>query len=67
MMWTVAPLETWMEQTETNTASDEIVCHNGIWMSVMRDDAGGYRIKRVLSTDPNDYLRADIVPGAMVR
>lgn len=67
MMWTVASPESWMGQAEQTVAAEEVVCCGGIWMSVVRSETGGYRIRRVLSTDPKDYLRDSIAPGTVFR
>lgn len=65
MMWTIAPAESWQE-ADQSAQTEEIVCHHGIFLSAVRDNAGGYRVNRLLSTDPNDYLSAELAPGKLI-
>ncbi|MBO5245151.1 MAG: hypothetical protein J6B02_03525 [Selenomonadales bacterium] len=67
MMWTVASPETWRGQSQENAQTEQVICRGGVWMSVMQCEAGGYRIRRILSTDPRDYLCESLSPGSMLR
>ena len=67
MMWTIAAPEIWNGQISEAVEEEEIICHHGIHLSVAREEAGQYRIRRVLSTDPNDFLCEGICPGTMIR
>ena len=48
-----------------DTAPTELVCRGGAWYEGTRCQ-GGYRIRRILSTDPADYLDARRAPGQLL-
>lgn len=66
MMWTTVPPEMWQEQTQASV-QDAVFCHNGVLLSAVRDEAGGYRVHRLLSTEPNDYLCPEFAPGSVIK
>lgn len=66
MMWTTLMPQERLMQTEASE-SEDIFCHNGVLLSAVRDEAGGYRVRRLLSTEPNDYLCSDLVPGSVLK
>lgn len=66
-MWTVIPPEQWNGQDEMPCVLEQVICRSGIRLSVTSEDAGGYRVRRILSTDPKDFLCAEISPGTVIR
>ncbi len=62
MMWTIAPVESLIEG-EPRSEQEEILYHNGVMISAVREASGGYRVRRILSTEPNDYLSAELMPN----
>ncbi len=67
MMWTIVAPELWNGEQDMTTSPDEIIAYQGISLSVSREGFDGYRIKRILSTDPNDFLSSEIYPGAVLK
>ena len=63
MMWTIVAPEAWSGEQ----IPEEVVCYQGVFLSVSQEERGGYRVKRILSTDPNDFLSSEIYPGAMLK
>ncbi len=67
MMWTIVAPELWSGEQEMVTIPEEVVCHQGVFLAVSQEGQGGYRVKRILSTDPNDFLSSEIYPGALLK
>ncbi len=66
MMWTIVAPEMWSGEQAMATVPEEVISYQGIALSVSREGFGGYRVRRILSTDPNDFLSSEIYPGAML-
>ena len=66
MMWTVVAPELWSEKEDSAVIREEVVCHQGVFLSVSQE-AGGYRVRRIISTDPNDFLSSEIYPDAIIK
>ena len=66
MMWTIVSPELWNEKAE-EMIPEEVISYQGISLSVSREGLDGYRVKRILSTDPKDYLSDEICPGTMLK
>lgn len=62
ILWTVMPEELIFSQESISSPYEEIE-YAGTKMLVEKTSADQCRIVRLLSTDPNDYLRQDIQPG----
>lgn len=67
MMWTIVAPEMWNEEVAADTIVEEIISYQGVSVSVSREGLGEYRVKRILSTDPNDFLFSGIYPGAILK
>ncbi|WP_094607547.1 hypothetical protein SPSIL_023740 [Sporomusa silvacetica DSM 10669] len=64
VLWTVMPMEIILSQ-EYQPNYEEIE-YAGTKMMVEKTANNEYRVVRILSTDPQDYLRNDIQPGAVL-
>ncbi|WP_027363777.1 YlzJ-like family protein [Desulfotruncus alcoholivorax] len=47
-------------------SSDRKVTVNGVPAIVRKNSAGKEEIVQLLSTNPNDYLRGDLLPGTQI-
>jgi len=64
VLWTVMPMEIMLSQ-EYQPNYKEIE-YAGTKMMVEKTANNECRVVRILSTDPQDYLRNDIQPGAVL-
>lgn len=65
VLWTVVPLEM-VFPTEVSNAKYEQIQHLGVQMEVEKISDNQCRIVRILSTNPQDYLRSEIQPGTVL-
>ncbi|MDF2876547.1 MAG: YlzJ-like protein [Sporomusa sp.] len=65
VLWTVMPMEAVFPQDYNPTYED--IEFAGTKMVVEKTSVDEYRVIRILSTDPQDYLRQDIQPGTVLR
>ena len=65
ILWTVLPLEIVLEGFDTQPNYEEID-YAGLTVVVERLSPVQCRVIRILSTDPQDYLRADLQPGTVL-
>jgi len=65
ILWTVMPLELVFGQEDISNPYDEID-YDGTKLMVERVSINQCRVVRLLSSNPQDYLRDDIQPGAML-
>ncbi|MCL4516246.1 MAG: YlzJ-like family protein [Firmicutes bacterium] len=65
MLYTVMPVETVMGWDEGDPELVEVEV-GGVLMQVLPDGQGGGVVERLLSTDPQDYLKAEFQPGNRV-
>ncbi|MBP2652049.1 MAG: YlzJ-like protein [Firmicutes bacterium] len=65
LFWSIVPLEMVMSGTETPPVYEELD-YDGVKVVVEKFSPTQCRIVRVISTEPNDYLRPDIQPGIML-
>ncbi|MCL6477010.1 MAG: YlzJ-like family protein [Peptococcaceae bacterium] len=64
ILWTPMQLELVLEGLEDMCPPEySHVSHRGVPMLVERTRSGGYKIARLLSTDPADYLKLEYTPG----
>jgi hypothetical protein len=47
-------------------SNQSIISYKGVPIVVDKSEEGQYKIVRLLSTDPNDYLNGDYSPGTMI-
>lgn len=66
MMWTILPIESLPADGTSSVEPEEIICRQGVLLSAVRDSAGSYRVRRLISTEPNDYLIADLAPNSIL-
>lgn len=64
MLWTIIPEELLMDEAEGPTALFEMSVGRARVLLETGPD-GSRRVHRVLSTDPADYLRPELQPGAV--
>ena len=67
MMWTIVAPEIWNGDQSKTMIPEEIISYQGVSISVSQEEYGRYRVKRILSTDPNDFLSSEIYPGAVLK
>lgn len=65
ILWTVIPLEVIFSQEEVKSPYEHID-YKGTVVMVERISDFERRIVRIISTDPQDYLRYDIQPGVIL-
>jgi hypothetical protein len=67
MLWTIMPLEMVYQEAAKETRAQHFAMYKGAPVLVERLDENSSRIVRLLSTEPNDYLKADLMPGAVIK
>ncbi|MBR0326147.1 MAG: hypothetical protein IIX11_08485 [Selenomonadales bacterium] len=67
MMWTIVSPELWNGEVATETTAEEVISYQGVSVAVSREGLGEYRVKRILSTDPKDFLSSEIYPDAILK
>lgn len=65
ILWTVMPIEAIFQNNDTTTSYEQIE-YAGVKMEVEKVSNNQSRIVRLLSTDPQDYLRDEIRPGTIL-
>lgn len=63
LYWTIAPAE-WLTEDEEQPPSLVEMAVGRVRLVLERNTDGTERVHRVLSTDPADYLRPELQPGA---
>lgn len=63
VLWTIMPDEVLFAQDYSPVLEEVELA--GTRMMVEKTAGDGYRVVRILSTDPQDYLRHDIQPGTV--
>lgn len=66
IIWTIIPQEAiWPGDSSSLTEYEQVEYHG---VQVLVEDIGGgqCRIARILTTNPADYLRTDLQPGAIL-
>jgi hypothetical protein len=66
VIYTILPLETVVEGMEKVKPYLEIEVQ-GVKMQVEQQDSSIYKIVRLLSSDPFDYLKEELQPGALLQ
>ncbi|MBO0993061.1 YlzJ-like family protein [Bacillus sp. SD088] len=62
---TIVPLELIFQGSEQEFAGQQMITRNGIPLLVEQDDKM-YKVVRIMSSNPDDYLRSDLYPGALI-
>jgi hypothetical protein len=74
MFYTIVPLEYIFEEEESEEVESkkqkkediEIKREGGVSLMVEGSSSGQYKITRVISTNPNDYLKPEWQPGTVI-
>lgn len=63
VLYTVIPIESVLGEDDTEFAEDVMITVGGV-NALVRPEGNGYGvINRVLSSNPADFLKADLTPG----
>lgn len=69
MLWTIMPdecLYAYAHHTQI-PSTQHLICYNGVTAVAEEVDAESLRIVKLLSTEPNDYLDGDLIPGTIIK
>lgn len=67
VLWTIIPMEIVLDgMSDDAQLQYEELQYGSARLMVERTGATQCRVVRIVSTDPNDYLRPEIQPGAMI-
>lgn len=64
-IWSIVPIEMILSNAASPTAYEEIEC-SGMKCLVEKIGPAQCRVVRLLTTDPSDYLRAELQPGTIL-
>ena len=64
-LWSIVPVETILDTVTTSPAYEEIEC-GGMKCLVEKTGPTECRVVRLLTTDPNEYLRNELQPGTIL-
>jgi hypothetical protein len=64
-LWTILPTEMILSNMNIPTVYEEVTCNN---MKLLVEKVGStqYMVSRLLTTDPQDYLRPEMQPGTIL-
>ncbi len=65
LLWTIYPMQTVMSG-QTDTPRRREISRDGRLLMVSEAQDGNYRIERLISTDPADYLDPQWQPGRII-
>lgn len=66
ILYTIMPNE-WVFPVEEGNESPQMnFYYNGVIVTAERDMSNVYKIVKITSTNPNDYLSADLQPGSII-
>ncbi|VBB08027.1 Hypothetical protein LUCI_3292 [Lucifera butyrica] len=65
ILWTILPLEMVLDGIDKSPAYEEIE-YAGVKAVVEKISAAQYRIVRIVTSDPQNYLRPEFQPGALL-
>jgi hypothetical protein len=66
ILYTTMPQEVVFPAANDVFENQSVITYKGQPVMVDKITDGEYRIVRLLSTDPNDYLNAELSPGSMI-
>jgi hypothetical protein len=66
ILYTSMPQEMIYPPSNEAFTNQSIISYRGVPVVVDKSEEGQYKIIRLLSTDPNDYLNGDYSPGTMI-
>lgn len=62
----IVPLEN-IYESDTHDVHNEIIDYGQIKLEVRSLENKNYEVLRIISTNPQDYLKADLQPGSMLK
>ncbi|MDM5309980.1 YlzJ-like family protein [Peribacillus frigoritolerans] len=65
-LYTIVPEEIIFPHHHEKTANLIEMIYNGVHVMVEHDGGRTFRIDRIVSTDPEDYMNVHIQPGAVI-
>ncbi|MGE6378119.1 YlzJ-like family protein [Peribacillus muralis] len=65
-LYTIVPEDIIFPHHHERTANLIEMIYNGVHVMVEHDGGRSFRIERIVSTDPADYMNANIHPGAVI-
>ncbi|KRG09628.1 YlzJ-like family protein [Lederbergia galactosidilytica] len=65
ILHTIVPQELIFQGAEQEFTTQQMITRNGIPLIVEQDEKM-YKVVRILSSNPDDYLRNDLYPGALI-
>lgn len=63
----VDPEIIWQKESDAITAAREEIEYDGILLEVIRCDEKTVIINRIISTNPNDYMKSYLQPGMKMK
>ncbi len=66
ILYTMMPAELIFPTDETQFSNQQYVELNGVSMVVEKNEEHGHRIVRLLSTNPQDFLNDEYMPGSTI-
>ncbi|HEY3423166.1 MAG TPA: YlzJ-like family protein [Negativicutes bacterium] len=66
ILWTVMPLEAVMGNVDNAAPPYEEMQYAGMKIVIEKIDSAQCRIVRLMTTDPQDYLRPELQPGTVL-
>lgn len=66
MIWSVVPSEFIFYETSMDVPEARLCTLSGVPLTVVDMGDGMGRVERIMSSDPNDYLRAQLQPGSQI-
>ncbi|MGI6227550.1 MAG: YlzJ-like family protein [Peptococcales bacterium] len=66
VLYTTYPLDMVLEENKENQITLKNISYQGIEMQVEPLEFNKFRIVRLYSTDPQDYLDANLQPGSII-
>jgi hypothetical protein len=67
ILYTMTPCEQIFPAAEEEYSRYEMITFNGIQLLAEMQGSNGYRVDRILSTDPAHYMEQSLQPGAIIR
>lgn len=67
MLWTIMPLEMVMEGYDTYEPAYTEIAWNNATLLVEQTDENSARVVRLISSNPQDYLKPELQPGTIIQ
>lgn len=66
ILHTILPRELIFQFSAESAQRERTFLYNGIYVLAEQVDGNRWRIRQIISTDPNDYLDPNCVPGKII-